>query len=59
MKDETDKMNCYIEIKAGSGGTESQDWVDILSRVYVKWARSTQMQANIVDEMKGDTAGLK
>ena len=38
LSDEADVLDCYIEIHAGAGGTESQDWADMLRRMYLKWA---------------------
>ena len=38
LSNEADPLNCYIEIHAGAGGTESQDWADMLRRMYLKWS---------------------
>ena len=38
LSSEADSLNCYIEIHAGAGGTESQDWADMLRRMYLKWS---------------------
>ncbi|KAJ1558774.1 hypothetical protein HK096_004681 [Nowakowskiella sp. JEL0078] len=59
MSEEADKNNCFIEIRAGSGGTESCDWVQILTRMYQKWASLNSFEAKLVDEVKGEVAGLK
>ena len=40
LSNENDVLNCYIEIHAGAGGTESQDWAEMLQRMYVRWAES-------------------
>ena len=49
----------YIEIHAGAGGTESQDWADMLRRMYIKWADNKNFKFKIVSEHKGDEAGIK
>jgi peptide chain release factor 2 len=56
---EADKSSCFVELRAGTGGTESCDWVMIVSRMYTKWAASKGYSCTIIDEMKGDSAGLK
>ena len=38
LSNEADSLNCYIEIHAGAGGTESQDWAEMLRRMYLKWS---------------------
>ena len=57
--DKDDKRNAIIAINAGAGGTEAQDWVEMLFRLYLKWAESKKMQAKIVDHLAGDEAGIK
>ncbi|MFC6276220.1 peptide chain release factor 2 [Psittacicella hinzii] len=54
-----DHANCYIDFNAGSGGTESQDWVDMLMRMYIKWAESKGFKVSEIDRTPGDTAGTK
>ena len=49
----------YIEIHAGAGGTESQDWADMLRRMYAKWSDNKNYKYQIVSEHKGDEAGIK
>ena len=56
---ESDANNSYIEIQAGSGGTEAQDWAQMLQRMYLKWADSKGFSAAIVDELPGEVAGIK
>ena len=48
-----------IEIHAGAGGTESQDWADMLRRMYMKWSSTKTFKLNIISEHKGEEAGLK
>lgn len=54
-----DKRNAIVAINAGAGGTEAQDWVEMLFRLYLKWAESRQMKTNILDRLAGDEAGIK
>ena len=56
---ESDSLDCYLEIHAGAGGTESQDWADMLRRMYLKWADSKKFKSNLISEHKGDEAGIK
>ena len=59
LSNEADPLDCYIEIHAGAGGTESQDWADMLRRMYLKWSDNKKFQSNIISEHKGDEAGIK
>ncbi len=59
LSNEADSLNTYIEIHAGAGGTESQDWADMLRRMYLKWADKKNFNYQIVSEHKGDEAGIK
>ena len=59
LSNEADPLNCYIEIHAGAGGTESQDWADMLRRMYLKWAAQKNFRSNLISEHKGDEAGIK
>lgn len=56
---ELDANNCYIEIQSGSGGTEAQDWANILLRMYLRWADSRGFKAEILEVTAGDVAGIK
>lgn len=51
--------NCYLDIQAGSGGTEAQDWASILLRMYLRWAEIKGFKTEIIEECNGDVAGLK
>ena len=55
----TDSSDCYIEIHAGAGGTESQDWADMLRRMYLKWSDNKKFKSNLISEHKGEEAGIK
>ena len=59
LSDEADSLNCYIEIHAGAGGTESQDWADMLRRMYLKWSDHKNFKSELISEHKGDEAGIK
>ena len=54
-----DSSSAYVEIQAGSGGTEAQDWAEMLLRMYTKWAESRNFSANLVEISHGDVAGIK
>ncbi len=59
LSDEADSLDCYIEIHAGAGGTESQDWADMLRRMYIKWSDSKKYKFKLISEHKGEEAGIK
>ena len=59
LSNEVDSLDCYIEIHAGAGGTESQDWADMLRRMYLKWSYQKNFKSNLISEHKGDEAGIK
>ena len=59
LSNEADSLDCYIEIHAGAGGTESQDWADMLRRMYLKWSDKKSFKANLISEHRGDEAGIK
>ncbi len=59
LSTEADSLDCYIEIHAGAGGTESQDWADMLRRMYLKWSDKKNFKSNLISEHKGEEAGIK
>ena len=59
LSNETDSLDCYIEIHAGAGGTESQDWAEMLRKMYLKWTMIKGFKSQIISEHKGDEAGVK
>jgi len=59
LSNESDTFDCYIEIHAGAGGTESQDWADMLRRMYLKWSDIKKLKSTLISEHKGDEAGIK
>lgn len=56
---EMDANNAYLDIQAGSGGTEAQDWAEMLLRMYLRWAESKGFDAELVEASGGDVAGIK
>jgi peptide chain release factor 2 len=54
-----DSHNAYLDIQAGAGGTEAQDWAAMLLRMYLKWADAHGMKTEIVDQSDGEVAGIK
>ena len=59
LSSETDSLDSYIEIHAGAGGTESQDWADMLRRMYLKWSAIKGFKSQLISEHNGDEAGIK
>ena len=59
LSGESDILNCYIEIHAGAGGTESQDWAEMLRRMYLKWSNKRNTKCTLISEHKGEEAGIK
>ncbi len=59
LGDKDDRRNAIVAINAGAGGTEAQDWVEMLLRLYLKWAESRKMKTSIIDHLAGDEAGVK
>ena len=56
---DNDENNAYLDIQAGSGGTEAQDWADMLLRMYLRWAEDKGFKANVLEVSSGEVAGLK
>jgi peptide chain release factor 2 len=54
-----DRNNCFLTIHSGAGGTEAQDWADMLMRMYVRWAERNDYKVSTVDIQLGDGAGIK
>tara|TARA_B100000427_G_scaffold292555_1_gene270016 strand:+ start:2949 stop:3821 length:873 start_codon:yes stop_codon:yes gene_type:complete len=59
LSNENDSLDCYLELHAGAGGTESQDWAEMLRRMYMKWATNKGYNIELISEHKGDEAGIK
>ncbi len=56
---EMDANNCYLDIQAGSGGTEAQDWSQMLLRMYLRWCESHGFKAEVMEVSEGGVAGIK
>src|SRR5690554_77629 len=56
---EMDENSCYLEIQAGSGGTEAQDWASMLLRMYLRWIEDQGFKAELLEVSDGDVAGVK
>ncbi len=59
LSGEADANNAYLEVHAGAGGTESQDWASMLERMYVRWAEAHGYKVDIIEEQRGEEAGIK
>ena len=59
LSGEADNNDCFLEINAGAGGTEAQDWASMLARLYSRWAESKGYKLEILEESPGEEAGIK
>ncbi len=59
LSGEVDKNDTFLEIHSGSGGTEAQDWAEMLLRMYTRWAEAHKYKVEYIEEEEGDVAGLK
>ena len=59
LSGEADPNDCYLEVHAGAGGTESQDWAQMLLRMYIRWAEQHGYKLEYIEESPGEEAGLK
>jgi peptide chain release factor 2 len=59
FRGEMDSRNAYMDIQAGAGGTEAQDWAQMLMRMYVKWAAAHGFECEVLDSNPGEVAGIK
>ncbi len=59
LSGEDDENNCFISIHPGAGGTESQDWANMLFRMYYRWAENNDYSIDVIDYTPGDEAGIK
>ncbi|MFL2887183.1 MAG: peptide chain release factor 2 [Candidatus Pelagibacter sp.] len=59
LSNENDTLDSYLEFHAGAGGTESQDWAEMLRRMYMKWASSKGHNVELISEHRGEEAGIK
>ena len=56
---EQDDADAYVDIQAGSGGTEAQDWAEMLLRMYLRWAEARGFDSELIEASSGDVAGIK
>ncbi len=56
---ELDPANCFVDIQAGAGGTEAQDWAEMMLRMYLRWCESRGWKAELMEASSGDVAGIK
>ena len=56
---ETDANNCFLDVQAGSGGTEAQDWAEMLLRMYLRWGERHGFKIELMEVSAGDVAGIK
>ncbi|WP_172656522.1 peptide chain release factor 2 [Catenovulum maritimum] len=54
-----DESDCYVDLQSGSGGTEAQDWCNMLLRMYLRWAEAHDFKAELIEVSDGDVAGIK
>ncbi len=59
LSGEADANNCFLEVHAGAGGTESQDWAEMLLRMYMRWAEAHDYKVEYIEESPGEEAGIK
>jgi len=59
LSGEADGMDAYLEVHAGAGGTESQDWAQMLLRMYMRWAETRGFKVSLIDQSEGEEAGIK
>jgi peptide chain release factor 2 len=56
---EMDAVNAYVDIQSGAGGTEAQDWAEMLLRMYLRWAEAHDFKAEVIEASAGEVAGIK
>ena len=59
LSGEADGNDCYIELNSGAGGTEAQDWAEMLMRMYMRWAEQHGYKVQLMEESEGEQAGIK
>lgn len=59
LSGEADPNDCFLEVNSGAGGTEAQDWAEMLLRMYLRWAEKRGFKTNIIDRSDGEEAGIK
>ena len=56
---EMDANNAYVDIQSGAGGTEAQDWAEMILRMYLRWAEAHEFKAEVIEASAGEVAGIK
>ncbi|MFL5286248.1 MAG: peptide chain release factor 2 [Rhodopila sp.] len=59
LSGEADANDCYVELNSGAGGTEAQDWAEMLMRMYMRWAEQHDYKVQLIEESEGEQAGIK
>src|SRR6202007_1023834 len=59
LSGEADGNDCYVELNSGAGGTEAQDWAEMLMRMYMRWAEQHGYKVQLIEESEGEQAGIK
>jgi len=59
FSDPMDPNNCFVDIQSGSGGTEAQDWAEMLERMYIRYCERQEFKVEVMEESPGETAGIK
>jgi peptide chain release factor 2 len=59
LREEADQMDCVLKINSGAGGTESQDWAQMLMRMYMRWGENNNYKVTVANIQDGDEAGIK
>ena len=59
LSGEADANDCYVELNSGAGGTEAQDWAQMLMRMYMRWAEQHGYKVQLIEESEGEQAGIK
>lgn len=59
LSGEADMRDCFVEVNAGAGGTEAQDWAQMLLRMYTRWAEKRGLKVQLTEESEGEQAGIK
>ena len=59
LSGEADSNDCYLEVHAGAGGTEAQDWAQMLLRMYLRWDEKSGAKTELLEESSGEEAGIK
>lgn len=59
LSDDIDSASCFVEVHSGAGGTESDDWAEMLLRMYTRWGEKHKYKVSIIDQLQGEEAGIK